>query len=122
MMNVQCDRNNIYRYVVSRRNLDLLLNGLGDLMTKHTRGKTKALLSCLLTSPVSNEQAQGRATLATADEHPVRDCLQKAGHTLEPDGMHLMELADDMLSLLQSSLKSCGAQESFPMNGKNEML
>lgn len=57
MMNVQCDRNNIYRYVVSRRNLDLLLNGLGDLMTKHTRGKTKALLSCLLTSPVSNEQA-----------------------------------------------------------------
>lgn len=56
MMNVQCDRNTIYRYVVSRRNLDLLLNELGDLMTKHTRGKTKALLSCLLTSPVSNEQ------------------------------------------------------------------
>lgn len=47
---------------------------------------------------------------------------KKAGHTLEPDGTHLRELADDMLSLLQSSLKSCGAQESFPMNGENEML
>lgn len=57
MMNVQCDKNNFYRYLISRGNFDLLLNGLGDLMTKHSKGKTKALLSSLLTLPVSNEQA-----------------------------------------------------------------
>lgn len=59
MMNVQCDKNNFHRYIVSRGNLDLLLNGLGNLMTKHTRGETKALLPSLLTPPVSvsNEQA-----------------------------------------------------------------
>lgn len=44
---------------------------------------------------------------------------KKASHTLAPEGMHLRELADDMLSLLQSSLKSCGAEEGFPVNGKN---
>lgn len=60
--------------------------------------------------------------LATAGERPVRDCSQKSQPSLEPDVMHLRELADYMLNLLQSSLKSCDAQESFFMNGKNEML
>lgn len=49
MMNVQCDRSNIYRYVVSRRNLDLLLNGLGDLMTNTLEEKLRHYyLVCLL--------------------------------------------------------------------------
>lgn len=68
MMNVQCDKNNFYSCVVSRGNLDLLLNGLGDLMTKHSRGKTKVLLSsclpllclCLMSKPRESSASYSR--------------------------------------------------------------
>lgn len=49
MMNVQCDKNNFYRYVVSRGNLDLLLNDLGDLIQNTVEEDLRhCFLLCLL--------------------------------------------------------------------------
>lgn len=64
----KCDKESFYRYLAAKKdqgNLDLLLNGLGNLMTKHIGGKAKALYLCL-------------DLLSLCLVSKVRDCLGKS--------------------------------------------
>lgn len=84
------------------------MNGLGDLMTKHIGGKTETLLPSLFSPPVSLclvSKFRGENCYLQWMSIRLGTTWGKASRTLGPDGMHLRELAGDMLRLLQLSLK-----------------